>query len=269
MSLKTINIENLESIMQQLRDPHKGCPWDIEQSYQSILPFTIEEVYEVADAIEREDYSDLKNELGDLLFQVVFYARLAEEDGYFDLSDVVDSISNKLVRRHPHVFSFDGLNKTKEQVSLDWENQKQKEREAKVGSEKNDQKASLLDDIPKVLPELKRAQKIQKRVAKQGFDWPDVQQVWDKLAEESLEVKEAAESNDFEHLQEEIGDLLFVCVNLARHYKVDADFALRKANNKFESRFRHVEELASHNIADFTLDELEQFWKQAKKAKLD
>ena len=257
--MKQIEIKKLVEIMQKLRDPVSGCPWDTKQSYQSVLPYTIEEVYEVADAIEREDFSDLKDELGDLLFQIVFYAQLAAEDGYFEFSDVVDNICDKLTRRHPHVFD----NKKyadDEMVHQAWEKQKHLERQNK----KNTGEASLLDDIPKVLPELKRAQKIQKRVAKQGFDWPDIQQVWDKFKEETIEVKRAAKLDDHEYLQEEIGDLLFVCVNLARHYKVDADMALRMANKKFETRFRKVEAFASSSISDFSLEELEYFWQKAK-----
>ena len=257
--MKKIEIEKLAKIMVQLRQPDSGCPWDIKQNYKSILPYTIEEVYEVADAIEREDFSDLKDELGDLLFQVVFYAQLASEDGYFDLADVIESISSKLTRRHPHVFDSKQYADENE-VHKAWEVQKHKERQSK--SNKNE--ASLLDDIPKVTPELKRAQKIQKRVAKQGFDWDNIQQVWDKLEEESKEVKEAATQKNQDCIEDEIGDLLFVCVNLARHYKVDADMALRRANKKFESRFRRVEELAEDPIASYSLEELESFWKQAK-----
>ena len=246
--------------MRKLRDPKSGCPWDTKQSYRSILPYTIEEVYEVADAIEREDYSDLKDELGDLLFQVVFYAQLATEDGFFDLSEVIEGICDKLTRRHPHVFGGK-VYTDDDAVHQAWEKQKHLERQ-----DKNKRKqASLLDDIPLVLPELKRAQKIQKRVAKQGFDWPDVLQVWDKLDEEVCEVKQAAESDNQQHIKEEIGDLLFVCVNLARHYKVDADMALRDANQKFERRFRKVEELAGAAISDFDLGQLEEFWQMAKK----
>lgn len=245
--------------MQRLRDPEGGCPWDIKQSYHSILPYTIEEVYEVADAIERQDFSDLKDELGDLLFQVIFFAQLASEDGYFDLSDVIEAICKKLTRRHPHVFD-NKIYADDRAVHQAWENQKQLERQ-----QKNDSgNASLLDDIPSLLPELKRAQKIQKRVAKQGFDWPDVEQVWCKLDEEVIEVKEAATEKNQQHLAEEIGDLLFVCVNLARHYKIDADIALRIANQKFEKRFRKVESIASAPISSFSLVELEKFWQQAK-----
>ena len=258
--MKKIEIENLVEIMQQLRHPDSGCPWDINQNYKSILPYTIEEVYEVADAIEREDFSDLKDELGDLLFQVVFYAQLASEDGYFDLSDVIENISTKLTRRHPHVFASKHYADENEVLTA-WEAQKHKERQNKSEQDK----ASLLDDIPKIMPELKRAQKIQKRVAKQGFDWDDIQQVWDKLDEESKEIKEAASHNNQDSIEDEIGDLLFVCVNLARHYKVDADMALRRANQKFEDRFRRVEKLADEPISNYNLEELEVFWQQAKK----
>ncbi len=260
--LKSSDIEKLVQIMKDLRDPLKGCPWDIQQSYQSVLPYTIEEVYEVADAIEREDFEDLKDELGDLLFQVVFFAQLASEDGYFSLEQVIQGVCDKLTRRHPHVFS-DKIYLDKSEVQQAWEEQKHVERKEKGQSDK----VSLLDDIPAVLPELKRAQKIQKRVAKQGFDWPDVKPVWDKLQEEICEVKEAADIGDKAHLQEELGDLLFVCVNLARHYRVDADMALRLANKKFESRFRQVEILADHSIADYSLEELEAFWQMAKNKK--
>ena len=259
--LAQIKIDKLKRIMEQLRTPGSGCPWDLKQSYNSILPYTIEEVYEVADAIEREDFEDLKDELGDLLFQVVFYAQLASEDGYFDLGEVIENICDKLTRRHPHVFSGETID-NEEEVKQAWENFKHKERLAK--SDNNT--ASLLDNIPKVLPELKRAQKIQKRVAKQGFDWPEVSQVWEKLDEESAEIKEAADSGDQMQVEEEIGDLLFVCVNLARHYKVDADMALRRANNKFETRFRRVEEMAQHSIAEHSLEQLEIYWQASKKS---
>jgi len=261
--MNKILIENLTKIMEQLREPNSGCPWDIKQNYQSIIPYTIEEVYEVVDAIERKDYNDLKDELGDLLFQIVFYSQLAKEDGYFELADVVDAISQKLLSRHPHVFANASSSKLSESdVNKAWEDQKHKERKNK--NYKGE--ASLLDDIPIALPELKRAQKIQKRVAKQGFDWTKIEQVWKKLEEEAEEVKAAYKSGDHEHLEEEIGDLLFVCVNLARHYKVDADIALRMANKKFEKRFRKVEKLADKSISSFERDELEAFWQQAKKS---
>ncbi|PHS19939.1 MAG: nucleoside triphosphate pyrophosphohydrolase [Kangiella sp.] len=266
---KTANdsIEKLIEIMGKLRTPETGCPWDLEQDYSSILPYTIEEVYEVADAIERSDFDDLKGELGDLLFQIIFYAQLAKEEGRFEFSDVVDGICQKLITRHPHVFDedYDENIEDANDVLKRWEDQKQIEREAKlVGRNSRDTKSSLLDDIPKVLPELKRAQKIQTRVSKQGFDWPDVSHVWEKLNEESAEVKQAVKENNLEDIEDEIGDLLFVCVNLARHYNLDAEQALRKANQKFEKRFRKVEELANDSISNFTLDQLEAFWKCAK-----
>ncbi len=263
------NINQLLEIMQQLRDPESGCPWDKKQNYQSLLPYTIEEVYEVVDAIERNDFEDLKDELGDLLFQIVFYTQLAKEDKRFNFDDVVQNVCDKMLRRHPHVFDNKKY-ENEESLHLAWEQQKHQERQTKLEQAKLKQskskqgEASLLDNIPKVLPELKRSQKMQKRAAKQGFDWPDVEQVWDKLKEESLEVQEAVESGDTQHIEEEIGDLLFVCVNLARHYKVDADNALRTANNKFDKRFRDVEAMASHRIADFSLEELEVFWQKAK-----
>ena len=266
---KTINdsIEKLIEIMGKLRTPVTGCPWDLEQDYSSILPYTIEEVYEVADAIERSDFEDLKGELGDLLFQIIFYAQLAKEEGKFEFSDIVEGICHKLITRHPHVFdeNHDKNIENSSDVLKRWEDQKQVEREAKlVNSHVSDSIASLLDDIPKVLPELKRAQKIQTRVAKQGFDWPDVSHVWEKLNEESEEVKQAVKENNLEDIEDEIGDLLFVCVNLARHYHLDAEQALRKANQKFEKRFRKVEELAQEPISNFTLEELECFWTRAK-----
>ncbi len=256
------NIEKLVEIMTQLRTPDKGCLWDLAQDYDSILPYTIEEVYEVADAIERKDFDDLKGELGDLLFQIVFYSQLAKEEGRFVFNDVVESICNKLITRHPHVFDehFDGPLDDVDSVLKRWEDHKQVERVAKS----KNKKSSLLDDIPKVLPELKRAQKIQTRVAKQGFDWTDVSFVWDKFTEESEEIKQAVKEQSQEKIEDEIGDLFFVCVNLARHYQLDAEQALRKANQKFEKRFRKVEELANGAISNFTLNELDDLWNEAK-----
>ncbi len=251
-------IDRLLALMSCLRNPNGGCPWDIEQSYQSILPFTIEEVYEVAEAIENQDYCELKDELGDLLFQVVFYAQIAKEEGHFEFSDVVDGIVNKLVRRHPHVFANEAY---EDEASLKkaWESQKHKERQAK------DEKAtSLMDDIPKSLPELKRAHKIQKRVAKVGFDWENTEQVWEKIFEEVDEVKEAEASGKKQQIEEEIGDLLFALVNLGRHHKIDPDMALRKANQKFDARFREVENLAEKPLDTCSLAELEAYWQKAK-----
>lgn len=265
---KHANIEQLETIMAKLRDPKTGCPWDLKQTFQTILPYTIEEVYEVADAIEKNDIEGLKSELGDLLFQVVFYAQLASENNQFDLADVINKISQKLTVRHPHVFdraNFDG-ELDDESLNRAWEKQKQTERLEKGDDNSTKENSSLLDDIPPVLPELKKAQKIQNRVAKHGFDWDCVERVWEKVEEEALEVKQAASEDSQEHLQEEIGDLLFAIVNLSRHYKVDADFALRQANKKFDSRFRKVESLAENTIDSYSLDELEKLWQIAKKS---
>jgi len=251
-------IEKLLGIMACLRDPKNGCPWDLAQSYRSILPFTIEEVYEVAEAIESEDFGALKDELGDLLFQIVFYAQIAKEEGRFDLDSIILAISEKLIRRHPHVFAASQF-KDEQALKDAWETQKHAER-----AEKPQPDTSLLADIPNALPELKKAQKIQSRVARAGFDWPNVGPVWDKLEEESLEIANAAANNDQSQLEEEIGDLLFTAVNLSRHYGVDADIALRSANQKFERRFRTVEELSSGNLADCSLEQLEVYWKKAK-----
>ena len=245
--------------MEQLRAPESGCPWDIKQTYKTILPYTIEEVYEVADAIERDDIDSLKDELGDLLFHVVFYAQLAKEDDFFELKDIVSAICEKLERRHPHVFSDKSIS-SEDEIHKAWEQQKHKERQEK----QNNRLASLLDDIPKQLPELKRAQKIQKRVGKQGFDWKNLDQVWNKFEEELDEIKGAVKQGSQEAIQDEMGDLLFVCVNLARHLEVDADMALRHANQKFEQRFRLLEKIAKEPIENFTIEELEGFWMQAK-----
>jgi len=262
-------IEKLLAVMAALRDPEGGCPWDKQQSYQTILPFTIEEVYEVAETIETQDYKSLKDELGDLLFQVVFYAQIATEEERFEFQDIVDGICEKLLRRHPHVFA-NAQYEDEQALNKAWEDQKQLERESRKSGSNIEQKTSdsnktsALDDIPKALPELKRAHKIQKRAAKVGFDWDNVSQVWDKVAEEQQEVIDAAKADDPEHLEEELGDLLFALVNLTRHYGVDADLALRKANHKFSRRFRRVEDLASSPLDQYSLDELEALWQQAK-----
>jgi ATP diphosphatase len=261
MVMSDAAISKIEQIMKDLRDPTKGCPWDLKQTYQSIIPFTIEEVYEVVEAIEQKDFESLKDELGDLFFQVVFYSQLAREDGYFDLNDVINNLSDKLIRRHPHVFSSTSYDSENE-VNSAWERQKQLERENKTTKSR----ASLLDDIPKPLPELKRAQKIQNRVAKQGFDWESVEQVWDKIEEESIEVKEAVIQADKESIEDELGDLLFSVVNLSRHLGVDADIALRKANGKFEKRFRELERKALLPISQYTLQQLERFWQESKQS---
>lgn len=250
-------IDKLLAVMRALRDPMGGCDWDRKQTYQSIAPYTIEEVYEVVDAIENSDFDHLGEELGDLLFQVVFYAQLAEEENRFDFTQIAQAVSDKLIKRHPHVFANAEIG-SDQALTQAWEAGKQAERQRKNIN------ASLLDDIPKVLPELKKAQKMQKRAAKGGFDWDDVSQVWDKLAEESAEVKQAVAQQDSAAIEDEIGDLLFTVVNLARSYRVDADSALRKANRKFERRFRQVERSVDKPLTEYNLQQLEALWQSAK-----
>ena len=254
-------IDALLAIMATLRDPDGGCPWDLEQTFRSIAPYTLEEAYEVADAIERNSLDDLKEELGDLLLQVVFHARMAEEQGAFDFADVVSGISEKMVRRHPHVFS-DGKARTADDVSLTWEEIKQAEKTAK-GRVKN----GLLDDVPVVLPGLTQAIKLQKQAAKVGFDWPSIGPVLEKVGEELGELKEEVDANAPDAIEEEFGDLLFVLANYARHLKIDPDAALRRANQKFRSRFASMEANAKTEevqLADLTLEELEALWVLAK-----
>jgi len=250
-------IDTLLEIMQKLRDPETGCPWDRQQSFQTIAPYTIEEAYEVVDAIEREDYSELKGELGDLLLQVVFHARIAEEAGYFDFQDVVSSIVEKMIRRHPHVFAGE-----KEQP--DWETGKRLERQEK-GAHK-----SLLSDIAQNMPAAKLAVKIQKRVATVGFDWPTVEPVFEKIEEEMEEVKAEIRSNGSQQrLFDEVGDLMFACTNLARKLNVDPEAALRATSQRFSRRFSWLEQKAlkeSRQLEEMSLEELEQLWIEAKRA---
>ena len=246
--------------MRQLRDPETGCAWDIEQTFKTIAPYTIEEAYEVADAIERNDLSDLQDELGDLLFQVVFHAQMASEQGSFAFDDVVNSIVDKMVRRHPHVFG-NATFANEAELKASWEATKAAERAGKS------EDTSALADIAVALPALKRADKIQKRAARVGFDWPDAAPVWDKLQEEAQEVQKAVANDDAAAVQDEIGDLLFTVVNLARHVNVDAETALVAANNKFEKRFRQVEQLASEQqdvLSELSLAELDALWDKAK-----
>lgn len=257
-----ITIVDLLDIMRKLRDPETGCPWDVEQSFQTIAPYTVEEAYEVADAIEREDYQDLCSELGDLLFQVVFHAQMALEEDLFSFADVVQSICDKLTRRHPHVFA--GHQIEPDQLSKQWEAFKRAER-----SEKN-HSTGLLDDIPASMPSLTRAQKLQKRASQHGFDWHDIEPVFEKIQEEINEVK--AELNppiDTHRIEMEVGDLLFSCVNLARHLNVDPEWSLRQANQRFQDRFSYIEtQLCAQNrsITDAELEELDQLWNEAKSA---
>jgi ATP diphosphatase len=257
-------LERLRAIMAALRDPVTGCPWDVEQSFATIAPYTIEEAYEVADAIERRDWDELKGELGDLLFQSVFHARMAEEAGLFDLDDVATAIADKMIARHPHVFGDESNAKTPEQQVQDWEAVKAAERAAKA-------KAGVLDDVALGLPALMRAEKLQKRAARVGFDWPDIGLVIDKIAEEARELAEAREILPHDKIEEEMGDLLFVMANLARHLKVDPETALRQANAKFTRRFAHIEaELAKagKRPADSDLSEMDALWNAAKAAGL-
>ncbi len=258
-------IDRLLAIMARLRDPQGGCPWDLEQSFATIAPHTIEEAYEVADAIERGDTAHLKDELGDLLFQVVFYAQMAGEAGVFSFDDVSNSISDKMIRRHPHVFGEMSVDSAAAQT-VAWEAQKERERHeaaAAVG-----RKPGALDGVIAGLPALLRAVKLQKRAARVGFDWPEAAQVIDKIAEEVTEIRqEMADGGGPERLRDEVGDLLFAVVNLARHLEVDPEGALRGANLKFERRFRRVEALlaaAGREPKDASLDEMEALWVQAK-----
>ncbi|MGB0134580.1 nucleoside triphosphate pyrophosphohydrolase [Dokdonella sp.] len=255
-------IDDLLAIMARLRDPVDGCPWDVKQSFDTIVPYTIEEAYEVADAVDRRNYPDLCEELGDLLLQVVFHARMAEEAGHFGFDDVVASICKKMVGRHPHVFA-DAQADSADEVLVNWEAIKRREREAG-----GDADPSALAGIARGLPEWQRATKLQKRAATVGFDWPDVNPVFDKLHEEIEEVREEfAKGADPDRLTDEIGDVLFVCANLARHARVDVSAALRHANAKFERRFRRMEAFSTESgttLNDTTLDDQEQLWNRAK-----
>ena len=255
-------IDDLLAIMARLRDRDQGCPWDIEQNFDTIAPYTIEEAYEVADAIDRRDYADLRDELGDLLLQVVFHARMAEEQGLFAFDDVVDAINAKLVRRHPHVFA-DAHYANAEEQSRAWDEIKRAERAGK-----GEDDASALAGIARGLPEWKRALKLCERAATVGFDWPGPEPVLDKLAEETAEVRaEFAAGASHERLLDEIGDVAFVLVNLARHARVDFSAALRHANAKFERRFRRMETLATaagESLAGKSLDEQDALWNRAK-----
>ena len=254
------NIEILLNIMSKLRDPDGGCPWDLQQDFDSIVPHTLEEAYEVADCIERADLLELKDELGDLLFQIIFYAQLGKEQQLFNFDDIVAAICDKLVRRHPHVFANSEVF-SEEQLKANWEEQKATERKQKS-------KTNTLDDIPHGLPALTRAQKIQKRVASVGFDWPSVKGALDKVEEEFQEVREELESNGpDEKLAEELGDLLFALVNVIRHSGFNAEQVLRNANNKFVRRFNSVELTITKSkpMKEASLEEMEAVWQRVKK----
>ena len=253
-------MDRLVRIMAALRDPETGCPWDIEQRFETIAPYTIEEAYEVADAIARDNVEDLRAELGDLLFQVVYHARMAEETGAFDLEDVARGIADKMVARHPHVFGDESRDKSADQQSRDWEEVKAVER-ARKGTE------GVLDDVALGLPALLRALKLQKRAARVGFDWPDDAGVIDKIAEEARELAEARMSTEADAVEDEMGDLLFSVANLARRWDIDPEAALRRANAKFVRRFGAVEAALAaegRSPTDATLDEMEAYWVAAK-----
>ena len=255
------SIQAVLDVMVRLRDRESGCPWDVEQTFATIAPYTIEEAYEVADAIARGDMAALKEELGDLLFQVAFHARMAEEAGAFDFADVAQSLANKMTARHPHVFG-DGEERTAEEQTRAWEALKAEERARKQPN------ASLLDDVAMALPALMRAEKLTKRAARINFDWPSADQVLEKLDEELAELQEARGHNDPEALTEEMGDLLFVVANLARKIGVDPEEALRRANAKFTRRFHHIERrLADQGrTGPQPLEDMETLWVEAKRA---
>ena len=262
----TYSMQDLLVLMQQLRDPENGCPWDKKQTLQSLTAYTIEEAYEVVDSIEQNDLSGLKSELGDLLFQVVFYAQLAQEQGLFNFQDVVSTISEKLVRRHPHVFAGKEFTDSAA-VSANWEAEKAKERQ-----EKDAQATRILDVIPHNLPALMRANKIQKRCATVGFDWHELPPVIEKIHEELDEVMAEINRADYDKaaLGEELGDLLFANVNLVRHLGFEPEKILRAGNHKFERRFRAVEHIIQsqgRSVKECSLDELEAVWQQVKQLK--
>lgn len=261
------DISRLIEIMAALRDPNGGCPWDLVQDFSTIKNYTIEEAYEVADAIEREDFADLREELGDLLLQPIYHAQMAKEAGHFDIGDVIYAITEKLIRRHPHVFG-DITEVGAEAAQGRWEAIKAEERAAKA-ERKGDRVPSLLDDVPQVLPALARADKLTKRAAKVGFDWPDMAAVRDKIEEELAEVAEAEASGDARAVQEEIGDLLFAVANLARKAGVDPEAALRDANAKFTRRFHYVEARCREEAvapAEAGLDRLDGYWNEIRAA---
>lgn len=253
----TGGMPRLREIMRRLRDQNSGCPWDLEQTFATIAPYTIEEAYEVADAIERKEWDELKGELGDLLFQSVFHAQMAEEAGLFTFDEVADGMSDKMVARHPHVFGDESRDKSPEQQTRDWETIKAAERAEKA-------ETGVLDGVALGLPALLRAVKLQKRAARVGFDWPTTDEVMDKLREEMDELREA---EDDDHRFEEFGDLLFVMANLGRHMGIDPEAALRAANGKFTRRFRSIEAALAKDgrrPEDSNLEEMDRLWDAAK-----
>lgn len=267
MSTYQYSVDDLLYLMARLRDPQTGCPWDIKQDYASIAPSTLEEAYEVVDAIEKQDFVHLKEELGDLLFQVIFYSQIGKEENRFEFAGVVNDLVEKLVRRHPHVFpdgtlhsKIDNRHTLPMDVKARWEAIKQQEREAKGAQ-------SLLADVPLNLPALSRAAKLQKRAASVGFDWDDVQGPIAKVREELLEVEDALSKADVLAVDEELGDLLFAVVNIARYLKIDPEQSLRKASHKFESRFNYIETHLGKPLTDASIDEMNLLWDEAKHQK--
>ncbi|MCH8550494.1 MAG: nucleoside triphosphate pyrophosphohydrolase [Natronospirillum sp.] len=263
-------LDDLLTLMARLRDPDDGCPWDLKQTFATIVPHTLEEVYEVVDTIEREDWTHLREELGDLLFQVVFYARLAEERGDFSFQDVVHDITAKLLRRHPHVFPDGTLESRRgadavstQQVAANWERIKAEEKSSAEAIP-----ASVLGDVPLALPGMARATKLQKKASRVGFDWNHVDPVWSMLESELTELREASASGDIDHMEAELGDILFATVNLARHLKLDPERALRRTNDKFTRRFQYIEQaLQAQGKApqEASLEEMDALWQAAKK----
>lgn len=254
-----MSLDRLSQIMARLRDPENGCPWDLAQNFETVAPYTIEEAYEVADAIAAGDMDELKKELGDLLFQVVFHSRLAQEARHFELSDVVSAVCDKMERRHPHIFGGGTPAPNAAAQKDDWEAIKAVERAA---AGKRAGPTSALDGVATAMPALMRAEKLQQRAARVGFDWPDVSSVREKVAEELLEFESASDDS---HRAEEAGDLLFVIVNLLRRHDIDPESALRDGNAKFEKRFRAMEALAGPSFPDMTLAEQDALWNAVKK----
>jgi MazG family protein len=255
-------IQSLLDIMRQLRDPDSGCPWDLKQNFHSIVPYTIEETYELVDAIAAEDFAQIRDELGDVLFQVVFYSQMAKEQGLFSFDDVVNGISRKLLRRHPHIFAKPDERQVSEQeVKERWEQIKGEERQQK-------NQVGALDDVPRALPALSRSQKLQKRAASVGFDWSELDAVRGKMDEELGELAEAVSEGDSAAIESEVGDIFLAMVNLARHLGVDAEAALRHANRRFEDRFSLMETAAERDgsqLSEESLEQLEERWQAAKR----
>ncbi|MBB1247803.1 nucleoside triphosphate pyrophosphohydrolase [Rhizobium sp. G21] len=266
------DIDRLLEIMAALRTPVTGCPWDLEQDFDSIKPYTLEEAYEVADAIERKDLDDLRDELGDLLLQVVFHARMAEELGEFSFGDVVEAITSKMIRRHPHVFAVSEADNP-QKVKKQWDEIKAEEKREKAARRARrgiveDFKAGLLGQVDRAQPALTEALKLQKQAAKVGFDWSDAEPILDKIEEEIGELREAIKAGRRDRIADELGDLIFAVVNIGRHVDTDPEMALRGTNTKFRRRFRHIEtslEQAAESLEDASLERMEELWVEAKR----